>query len=56
MLARLAGNHALKEDLSAALGTGRLPHSILLVGEPGTESFYRNLGFEEQKNFTLWKL
>ena len=35
MLARLAGNHALKEDLSAALGTGRLPHSILLVGEPG---------------------
>ena len=29
---------------------------IGLVGEPGTESFYRNLGFEEQKNFTLWKL
>lgn len=29
---------------------------IGLVGEPGTELFYRNLGFEEQKNFTLWKL
>ena len=35
MLARLAGNHALKQDLSAALRSGRLPHSILLVGEPG---------------------
>src|SRR5699024_775372 len=35
MLARLAGNHALKQELSAALRAGRLPHSILLVGEPG---------------------
>ena len=35
MLARLAGNHALKQDLSAALRAGRLPHSILLAGEPG---------------------
>ena len=35
MLARLAGNHALKQDLSAALRAGRLPHSILLTGEPG---------------------
>ena len=35
MLGRLAGNHALKEDLTTALRSGRLPHSILLVGEPG---------------------
>lgn len=35
MLARLAGNHALKQDLSTALRAGRLPHSILLVGEAG---------------------
>lgn len=35
MLDRLAGNHALKQDLSTALRSGRLPHSILLVGEPG---------------------
>ena len=32
MLGRLAGNHALKEDLTTALRSGRLPHSILLVG------------------------
>ena len=36
MLARLAGNHALKQDLAAALRAGRLPHSVLLVGEPGS--------------------
>ena len=35
MLGRLAGNHALKQDLNTALRSGRLPHSILLVGEPG---------------------
>ena len=35
MLDRLAGNHALKQDLAAALRSGRLPHSILLIGEPG---------------------
>ena len=35
MLARLAGNDALKQDLSTALRAGRLPHSILLVGEAG---------------------
>lgn len=35
MLDRLAGNEALKADLSAALRSGRLAHSILLVGEPG---------------------
>ncbi len=28
---------------------------IGLVGEPGTESFYRGLGFERQPGFTLWK-
>ena len=35
MLERLAGNTALKSELGAALGAGRLPHAILLVGEPG---------------------
>ena len=35
MLERLAGNAALKSELGAALRTGRLPHAILLVGEPG---------------------
>jgi len=35
MLDRLAGNAALKRDLGAALKTGRLAHSILLVGEEG---------------------
>ena len=35
MLDRLAGNTALKSELSAALRAGRLPHAILLVGEPG---------------------
>ena len=29
---------------------------IALVGEPGTESFYRNLGFEPKPEFTFWKL
>ena len=28
---------------------------IALVGEPGTEKFYSNLGFEEKKGFLLWK-
>lgn len=35
MLDHLAGNTALKSELSAALRAGRLPHAILLVGEPG---------------------
>ena len=35
MLDRLAGNEALKAELGAALRTGRLPHAVLLVGEPG---------------------
>ena len=35
MLERLAGNAALKSELGTALRTGRLPHAILLVGEPG---------------------
>ncbi|MDD4850798.1 MAG: hypothetical protein PHO10_08905 [Gemmiger sp.] len=35
MLDRLAGNEALKADLSAALAAGRLAHALLLVGEPG---------------------
>ena len=47
------GNERLVEIAIATLLTDR---ALLLVGEPGTESFYRNLGFEEQKNFTLWKL
>ena len=29
---------------------------IGLVGEPGTERFYEELGFAAQRNFTLWKL
>ena len=29
---------------------------IALVGEPGTESFYRNLGFGAKPEFTFWKL
>lgn len=29
---------------------------IALVGEPGTESFYRKLGFESKPGFTFWKL
>ena len=32
MLERLFGNDALKRDLSAALQSGRLAHSILLIG------------------------
>lgn len=35
MLERLAGNTALKSELGAALGAGRLPHAILLVGRAG---------------------
>ena len=35
MLARLAGNDALKAELGTALRGGRLPHAVLLVGEPG---------------------
>ena len=35
MLDRLAGNTALKSELGTALRAGRLPHAILLVGEPG---------------------
>ena len=34
MLERLAGNDALKSELGAALRGGRLPHAVLLVGEP----------------------
>lgn len=29
---------------------------IALVGEPGTEPFYRELGFEEKPDYTFWKL
>ncbi len=29
---------------------------IALVGEPGTEHFYRELGFEAPAGFTFWKL
>jgi len=29
---------------------------IALVGEPGTESFYRGLGFTAKPGFMLWKL
>ena len=35
MLDRLAGNAALKAELAASLRAGRLPHAVLLVGEPG---------------------
>ena len=35
MLERLVGNDALKSELGTALRGGRLPHAILLVGEPG---------------------
>ena len=35
MLERLAGNDALKAELGTALRGGRLPHAVLLVGEPG---------------------
>ena len=35
MLERIAGNRELKQDLKRALGSGRIAHSILLVGEPG---------------------
>ena len=35
MLDRIAGNRDLKEHLRTALQSGRLSHSILLVGEPG---------------------
>lgn len=35
MLDRLFGNAALKRDLSTALRSGRLAHSILFIGEPG---------------------
>ncbi|MDD3885293.1 MAG: GNAT family N-acetyltransferase [Victivallaceae bacterium] len=28
---------------------------IALVGEPGTGNFYRELGFQAQNGFTLWK-
>ena len=29
---------------------------IALVGEPGTERFYRELGFEAKPDHTFWKL
>ncbi len=29
---------------------------IALVGAPGTESFYRNLGFQTEPGHTFWKL
>ncbi|MDR0932396.1 MAG: GNAT family N-acetyltransferase [Victivallales bacterium] len=29
---------------------------IALVGEPGTEEFYKKLGFESNPDFTFWKL
>ena len=29
---------------------------IALVGEPGTEEFYRSLGFEAPENFTFWRV
>lgn len=29
---------------------------IGLVGEPGTEEFYRSLGFRSPDNFTFWRL
>ena len=35
MLERQAGNDALKAELGTALRGGRLPHAVLLVGEPG---------------------
>ena len=35
MLERLAGNAALKADWQAALAADRLPHALLLLGEPG---------------------
>ena len=35
MLERIAGNRELKQDLKTALGSGRIAHSSLLVGEPG---------------------
>ena len=28
---------------------------IALVGEPGTENFYKRLGFEKKAGFSLWK-
>ncbi|MBP5531811.1 MAG: GNAT family N-acetyltransferase [Lentisphaeria bacterium] len=28
---------------------------IGLVGEPGTEEFYRSLGFRAPENFTFWR-
>ncbi len=29
---------------------------IALVGEPGTEEFYRRLGWQEKQGFTMWQL
>lgn len=36
MLDRIAGNEALKDSLRTMLRQEHLPHSVLLVGEPGT--------------------
>ena len=35
MIDRLAGNAALKDSVRLMLGSRRLTHSVLLVGEPG---------------------
>ena len=48
------GGGIVKAIIAALRGRG--VDWIALVGEPGTESFYRNLGFESKPEFTFWKL
>ena len=44
MLERIAGNRELKQDLKTALGSGRIAHSILLVGGPGCGAGFAAVG------------
>jgi len=46
---------AIVRTLAAEL-QGRGVDWIALVGEPGTEEFYRSLGFEAPPGFTFWRL
>ena len=40
MIDRLAGNAALKDSVRLMLGSSRLTHSVLLVGETGLGAGY----------------
>ena len=58
MIDRLAGNAALKDSVRLMLGSRRLTHSVLLVGETGLGAGYaaRCVGMRSRRAVCMEKI